>query len=523
MPIIVNQISSPLNATEQEVISTALKKLGSASKHAIDCEIHKSSLDARKRNDIHFVHSVFVTLDSADLEKKLCEKNTSLTYVERSVYKPVISTEKAEGKVVIAGFGPAGMFAGLALAEQGYRPIILERGSSMEKRTASVQKFWLTGELDANCNVQFGEGGAGTFSDGKLTTRIKDPLCRYVLERFVDFGAPKEILTKAKPHIGTDNLRNIVTAIRKRIIELGGEVRFDTALTDLSIANGKVQTISAGDKNEKVSALILAIGHSARDTFELLQCKNIFLEPKPFSVGARIEHKQAAVDESLYGDHAGNPLLPKGEYQLSWRDKNGRGVYTFCMCPGGYVVNASSEEGMLAVNGMSYSGRDSANANSAIVVTVDPSDFGSADVLAGVAFQRKLEKAAYEASNGKIPVQLFGDFLANRCSTGFGSFMPQMKGGYDFANVRAILPVVIGDAIAEGIQAFDRRIKGYGREDAILSGVESRTSSPVRMVRDEALESNIQGLYPCGEGAGYAGGITSAAMDGIRVAQMLLL
>lgn len=308
MPIIVNQISSPLNATEQEVISTALKKLGSASKHAIDCEIHKSSLDARKRNDIHFVHSVFVTLDSADLEKKLCEKNTSLTYVERSVYKPVISTEKAEGKVVIAGFGPAGMFAGLALAEQGYRPIILERGSSMEKRTASVQKFWLTGELDTNCNVQFGEGGAGTFSDGKLTTRIKDPLCRYVLERFVDFGAPKEILTKAKPHIGTDNLRNIVTAIRKRIIELGGEVRFDTALTDLAIANGKVQTISAGDKDEKVSALILAIGHSARDTFELLQCKNIFIEPKPFSVGARIEHKQAAVDESLYGDHAGNQI-----------------------------------------------------------------------------------------------------------------------------------------------------------------------------------------------------------------------
>lgn len=341
MPIIVNQISFPLNATEQEVISTALKKLGSASKHAIDGEIHKSSLDARKRNDIHFVHSVFVTLDSADLEKKLCEKNTSLTYVERSVYKPVISTEKAEGKVVIAGFGPAGMFAGLALAEQGYRPIILERGSSMEKRTASVQKFWLTGELNTNCNVQFGEGGAGTFSDGKLTTRIKDPLCRYVLERFVDFGAPKEILTKAKPHIGTDNLRNIVTAIRKRIIELGGEVRFDTALTDLSIANGKVQTISAGDKNEKVSALILAIGHSARDTFELLQCKNIFIEPKPFSVGARIEHKQAAVDESLYGDHAGNPLLPKGEYQLSWRDKNGRGVYTFCMCPGGYSCAVS--------------------------------------------------------------------------------------------------------------------------------------------------------------------------------------
>lgn len=522
MPIIVNQISSPLNATEQEVISTALKKLGSASKHAIDCEIHKSSLDARKRNDIHFVHSVFVTLDSADLEKKLCEKNTSLTYVERCVYKPVISTEKAEGKVVIAGFGPAGMFAGLALAEQGYRPIILERGSSMEKRTASVQKFWLTGELDTNCNVQFGEGGAGTFSDGKLTTRIKDPLCRYVLERFVDFGAPKEILTKAKPHIGTDNLRNIVTAIRKRIIELGGEVRFDTALTDLAIANGKVQTISAGDKDEKVSALILAIGHSARDTFELLQCKNIFIEPKPFSVGARIEHKQAAVDESLYGDHAGNPLLPKGEYQLSWRDKNGRGVYTFCMCPGGTVVPSASESGGTVTNGMSEFARDGENANAAVVVAVTPDDFGHCP-LDGVAFARSIEQKAYTLTGSyKGAGTTVGGFLDGKPEIA-GTVSPTYALGCKATELRDVFPKFVTDMLEGGLQNFSRKMKSFGDKGAMLTAPETRTSSPVRITRNADMVSlSVENLYPCGEGAGYAGGIMSAAVDGLKAAMQIM-
>lgn len=520
----ISQLKLPITHTKaqlQKKIAKTLKNPG----NSFTYEIKKQSLDCRHKNDKIFVYTVDVTIrDEQKLAKKVNNNNIMLTK-EKPYEFPSPGETPLLHSPVIVGSGPAGLFCGWYLAKAGYCPIILERGEEAEKRQKTVENFWKNGVLDPESNVQFGEGGAGTFSDGKLNTLVKDPYGRNheVLKRFVAAGAPEEIIYQQKPHLGTDVLVGIVEKMRHEIEEMGGKFCFRSKVTDLIFENNTLKEIEINnDKRIPAQVCVLAPGHSARDTFEMLQKRGVYMEPKSFAVGLRIEHPQEMINMDLYGEPE-NELLGAASYKVTHKCANGRGVYSFCMCPGGYVVNASSEEGMLAVNGMSYSGRDSANANSAIVVTVDPSDFGSADVLAGVAFQRKLEKAAYEASNGKIPVQLFGDFLANRCSTGFGSFMPQMKGGYDFANVRAILPVVIGDAIAEGIQAFDRRIKGYGREDAILSGVESRTSSPVRMVRDEALESNIQGLYPCGEGAGYAGGITSAAMDGIRVAQMLLL
>lgn len=538
-----------IGKAEEELVKKAAAKLIKMPIEEITFfGIEKKSMDARKKNNIQYIYRVSLSGSKEQKRVKQYGKN-DVSYEKDSVIKNIPADERCKNgrqsnqtsdpkeqvfqngndtkKTVIAGFGPAGMFAALELARAGKQPVVLERGLEVEKRQDKVDAFWKGKGLDPECNVQFGEGGAGTFSDGKLNTLVKDSSGRnkQVLRTFVEFGAPEEILYLQKPHIGTDVLKKVVKNIREEVLSLGGTIYFGAKMEHIIIKDGKVQevmaTIDGQKKNFLCDALILAIGHSARDTFSMLKESGIKMEQKAFAVGVRIEHPQEMIGRSQYGEWY--TKLPTAEYKVTHQTAQKRGVYSFCMCPGGYVVNASSEEGMLAVNGMSYSGRDSANANSAIVVTVDPSDFGSADVLAGVAFQRKLEKAAYEASNGKIPVQLFGDFLANRCSTGFGSFMPQMKGGYDFANVRAILPVVIGDAIAEGIQAFDRRIKGYGREDAILSGVESRTSSPVRMVRDEALESNIQGLYPCGEGAGYAGGITSAAMDGIRVAQMLLL
>ena len=340
MPVIVNQISSPIGAAEKDIIEAARKKLGIFADKIQSAHLYKTSLDARKRDNIHYVHSVSFTLSDKSLEEKLSKKDPQLTYAAEAVFEPVISSEKRSGRVVIAGFGPAGMFCALALAEQGYRPIVLERGESVEKRVDSVEMFMKLGILNEKSNIQFGEGGAGTFSDGKLTTRIKDPLCRYVLERMAEFGAPEEILTNAKPHIGTDKLRNVVKNIRERVIALGGEIRFCTELEDISLEDCIAKSVSFTGGTAEVSAVVLAIGHSARDTFEMLHRKGVFLEAKPFSVGARIEHRQEAVDFSLYGEHAGEPMLPKGEYQLSHRTKDGRAAYNFCLCPGGLVVPA---------------------------------------------------------------------------------------------------------------------------------------------------------------------------------------
>ena len=427
--------------------------------------------------------------------------------------------------------GPAGLFCGLALARKGYRPILLERGEDVDTRTERVAKFWKTGELNPSSNVQFGEGGAGTFSDGKLNTLVKDTFGRNreVLRILTEFGADPSICYANKPHIGTDVLSHIVKSIRKEIESLGGQVRFLSQVTDFEITEGKLTAVTVNNTERiPVQAAVAAIGHSARDTFETLYGKQVSMEAKPFAVGFRIQHPQTMINESQYGMAECKELGP-ASYKLTAQTSYGRGVYSFCMCPGGYVVNASSEEKRLAVNGMSYHDRAGENANSALIVTVNPEDFshdikGREEVhpLAGIHFQRELEEKAYEAGNGKIPVQLYGDFKDGKISEKFGKVHPAFCGEYQFADLRKILTNELSEAFIEGMESFRKKIKGFDRPDAILAGVESRTSSPVRIPRGETLESSVRGLYPCGEGAGYAGGITSAAMDGLKVAEELI-
>lgn len=541
---------------------TALVKQAAAKLLRIDLSeikefrINKKSMDARKKQQMHYTYHVTLTCskeekrvkrygkndvkweDRAFTEKEsnkgqrlpesdivICNNNTDNGGLQKEYGMGTAADHRK--RPVVVGFGPAGMFAALELARAGFEPLVIERGLTVEERQKEVDAFWSGAALNPECNVQFGEGGAGTFSDGKLNTLVKDVSGRnrQVLQTFVDFGAPSEILYLQKPHIGTDCLKGVVRAIREKIQSLGGTVLFGTKLEDIITEDGVLKEVVLGkDGKQQVvacSQLILATGHSARDTFYRLRNAGLFMEPKAFAVGVRIEHPQEMIGQNQYGAYY--TKLPTADYKVTYQTKQGRGVYSFCMCPGGYVVNASSEEGRLAVNGMSYYNRDGINANSAIVVTVSPEDFGGTDALAGVEFQRKYEEAAFLQAKGKIPVQLFADFLNGQTSTSFGAVIPQMKGAYAFGNVREILPGILGDSIAEGVQAFGRRMKGYDREDAVLSGIESRTSSPVRMVRDETLQSNIRGLYPCGEGAGYAGGITSAAMDGIRVAQEIIV
>lgn len=521
MPIIINQIKAKLAQSHESIIDGAVRSLHIGKSLIRAAQIHKISLDARKRDNIHYVCSVFVKLSDERLERKLCEKNKSLTYVQPAEFKPVISGEKADGRVVVTGFGPAGMFCALALAEQGYRPVVLERGEDVGSRTQTVKRFWNGGELNEESNVQFGEGGAGTFSDGKLTTRINDPLCGYVLERFVEFGAPEEIRAKAKPHIGTDNLRSIVKVIRERIISLGGEVRFGTKLEGLCFSGGRVQSVRTSHGEEKAAAVVLALGHSARDTFEMLAQSGVFLEPKAFSVGTRIEHLQSEVDKSLYGEHAGDPNLPKGEYQLSFRE-NGRGVYTFCMCPGGSVVAAASEQGGTVTNGMSEFARDGKNANAALVVGVSPDDLGSG-ALAGVEFARKIERSAFrEAGSYRAAATTVRGFLGGKPSLDT-KIIPTYSRGLSACDFTRIFPKKVTDMMTLGLGDFARKMPCFGDGDAVLSAPETRTSSPVRITRGNGLTAlGFSNLYPCGEGAGYAGGIMSAAVDGLKVALQIM-
>lgn len=516
MPIIINNITSSLDASERDIIYKALDSVGIT--RETDAKIYKTSLDARKRSNIHFVHSVYADLGDESIEKALETKYKDVNYAAACRLEPAFGSEKQNGRICIAGFGPAGMFCALVLAENGYKPLVFERGSKVENRVEKVSRFWSDGTLDLNSNVQFGEGGAGTFSDGKLTTRIKDPLCRYVLEKFVKFGAPEEILTKAKPHIGTDKLRNIVKAIREHIISLGGQVCFDTPMTDISFTGRNVVSVSEPDGQHACSALVLAIGHSARDTFELLFSKNVFIEPKPFSVGVRIEHKQSAVDESLYGKYAGNPLLPKGEYQLSTKDTSGRAVYTFCMCPGGTVVPAASEQNSVVTNGMSEFSRSGENANAAVVAAVSPSDYGNS-ALDGVEFARSIEHRAYELTGSyKAPAVSVGGFLSGKAVLS-NKITPSYALEVVPCDLRKLFPKFVSDALEFGLHDFSKKMKCFGDADAIMTAPETRTSSPVRVTRGEHLNSlSFDNLFPCGEGAGYAGGIMSAAVDGIRIA-----
>lgn len=523
----VEQLKLNVNHTEEDFLKKLCKTLRIEQNELISYTIRKQSLDARKKPELFYNYVADVSVRH---EQRILAKNKKLKRAAIKEYAyPQPGETKLSHRPVVIGSGPAGIFCAYALAELGYCPILLERGEKIEKRKKDVEVFWSTGVLNPNSNIQFGEGGAGTFSDGKLNTLVKDSegRGRKVLEIFVEQGAPSEILYLNKPHIGTDILMDVVRNLRKQILKMGGEIYFHNQVTDMEIEDGKLTGLKIKDTKTGESmrlpteVAVLAIGHSARDTFQMLFDKNIPMEAKSFAVGVRIEHPQSMIDQAQYGRDRGSGLSA-AEYKLTANFANGRSVYTFCMCPGGYVVNASSENGMLAVNGMSYHSRAGENANSAVIVTVHPEDFPGEDALAGIKFQRDLEQKAYLAGEGKIPVQTFGDFCKNKKTEAPLDILPQMKGQYQFANVRSIFPEEIAASIESGIHAFDHKLKGYGRPDALLSGVESRTSSPVRILRNELLQSSLAGIYPCGEGAGYAGGITSAAMDGLKVAEAIV-
>ena len=520
----ITQLKLPINHTEKQ-LTEKISKLLKSGKTPFEYEIKKQSLDARKKTEKQFVYTVDVKIEQETKITKRVNSNNIMLTKEKPYCFPTPGEEILSHRPIVVGSGPAGLFCAWYLAKAGYRPIVLERGEEADKRQKTVEQFWKNGVLDPESNVQFGEGGAGTFSDGKLNTLVKDTFGRNqeVLKRFVEAGADKKILYQQKPHLGTDVLIGIVQTMRHQIEQMGGEFRFRSKMTDLKFENGMLQAVEVNnDEWIPAEVCVLAIGHSARDTFALLHKRGIFMEPKSFAVGVRIEHPQKMMNLNLYGEEE-NEILGAGSYKVTHTCENGRGVYSFCMCPGGFVVNASSEPHMLAVNGMSYQARDSENANSALIVTVNPSDFPEEGALGGIAFQRKLEKAAWELGKGKIPVQLFKDYCEHKPSSAFGEVTPCMRGEYVLTNLRSILPSEIGDSIEEGIHAFGKKLHGFDREDALLSGVESRTSSPVRIVRDsENLISNMQGVYPCGEGAGYAGGITSAAMDGIKIAETIV-
>lgn len=510
--------------SDREILSSLAKKLRLSKDKIINYIIRKQSLDARNKEEIYYVYELDVELDKKQEEFLLRNKKNidiSSSFSMKYVFEKT-GKEKMKNRPIVVGSGPCGLLCAYVLAENGYKPIIIERGEMIDDRIKTVSLFWENGKLNKESNVQFGEGGAGTFSDGKLNTLVKDlnNRGRKVFETFVECGAPKEILYSYKPHIGTDLLVDVIRNMRKKIIKMGGEFRYSSLLTDIKIEDNKLSGIVINNKEHiDCEVLVLAIGHSARDTFSMLLSKNIEMEAKPFAVGIRVQHLQDDINNSQYGKKY-KDILGNASYKLTYKASNDRGVYSFCMCPGGYVVNASSEDNRLAINGMSNHKRDSNNANSAIVVTVSPKDFGN-NPLDGMNFQRELEEKAYKIGNGNIPVQLLKDFKENRKSSSFGQISPIFKGSYQFADLNQILPDFICSSLKEAFPYFETKIKGFDIRDAILSAVESRTSSPVRIIRNDEMMSNVLGIYPSGEGAGYAGGITSAAIDGIKVAEAI--
>ena len=525
----LNEIKMPLGATEEEVKIAAAKALKIKESSIKEFSLARRSIDSRKKDNIILVYSV-------DLETDLNEESVVASFppnkafvTKKYAYELPEAKRKFPLRPVIAGFGPAGMFAALTLAKAGLNPIVLERGADVDERTKDVNVFWTNRKLNTESNVQFGEGGAGTFSDGKLTTGIKDPRCREVFLRFAQFGAPAEILYSATPHIGTDKLKTVVKNLREEVIRLGGEVKFNTKLVDIITANGYVQGVSYENPDGTVSdietdALILAIGHSARDTFELVHKKGLEITQKPFSVGTRIEHPQEHINKAQYGNMWNSPLLPAADYKLACHPPHGRGLYTFCMCPGGTVVAASSEDGGMVVNGMSEYARDKENANCALLVGIEP-PFDTDHPLAGMYLQRDIEQKAFKLGGGDYtaPAQLLGDFLKDTPSKKLGAVNPSCPTGVTMTDIRQVLPKKVTDTIAGAIYEFDKKLKGFNLYDAVLTAPESRSSSPIRICRDEFFQATrLRGLYPSGEGAGYAGGIVSAAVDGIRCAEAVL-
>ncbi|HEY5584642.1 MAG TPA: hypothetical protein VIK78_09145 [Ruminiclostridium sp.] len=521
MKLLISNIILGLDAGQKELEQQVAQKLKIKIENIKKIKIVKQSIDARKKPGILFVYSISCEInDSISMTS-----STDIRILDEKEDEILVPGDKQIfGRPLIIGAGPAGIFCGLILAQNGYKPLIIDRGDSIEERTKKVERFWNSGKLDTDTNVQFGEGGAGTFSDGKLTTRINDPRCDRVLQEFYNFGAPDEIKYMAKPHIGTDILKNVVANIRKEIERLGGTVLFNTKAVDLNMRAGKVcGVLTDAHSDIDANVVVMAIGHSARDTFEMLYNKGVPFEQKPFSIGVRIEHPQSMINTAQYGAASGHSALGAADYQLFCK-QNGRTTYSFCMCPGGIVVASASEQNSIVTNGMSEYKRDRENANSALVVSVGPSDFGTAHPLGGIEFQRKWERLAYKVggNNNSAPIQRLEDFIGNRVGN-VGSVKPSYTGGTRCADINECLPQYVTDNIKQSIAYFDRRVHGFGMKDALLTGVETRTSSPVRMPRNEALECiNISGLYPAGEGAGYAGGIVSAAVDGIKIAQQII-
>ena len=525
MKLIAANLKMPFNADE----STVRLLIGAETKLPSECvrniRIVRRSLDARDKNDISFIYSAEFETDDKDYERYRGRFSHSVT---KAPEKPVIAEKVGnipqDAPVVVVGAGPAGLFAAHTLAVRGYRVVMIDRGSSIDKRRADVDTFWTSAKLDPESNIMFGEGGAGAFSDGKLTTRIKDARADIVVETLVKYGAPERIAVDAKPHVGTDVLRKVVCNIRKAIEEAGGEVRFDTKLTDIRSEDGRVTAaVVNGDEVIPCCAIVLALGQAARDTYRMLFDRGLEITAKPFAVGVRIEHPQSLINRAQFGRFAGHPRLGAAEYRLTGKTGS-RGVYTFCMCPGGFVVASSSGEGEVVTNGMSYSARDAENANSGIIVQVNPSDLGGA-AFCGVEFQEKLERAAFKLGGGdySAPAERLADFMADAEPQAFGAVKPTYRPQAVPRNLKKCLPGTVYKGIKDGITAFGRQLKGFDMCDAVLTAVESRTSSPVRINRGESMEATrLKGLYPVGEGAGYAGGIVSAAVDGMKAAERIV-
>lgn len=523
----LNNIRLPLGYTDTDILRACAKELRVSAEAVRKAALYRRSIDARHKDDIHYTTSIDVYLNISEQAALNRAKSKNAAVAAEYRYTP-LTPKDPEKRPLIVGTGPAGLFCALTLAQSGVRPIVIERGSRVEERTKAVRHFWKNAELDTECNVQFGEGGAGTFSDGKLNTGTKDSRARKVLLEFAAHGAPEEILYNAKPHIGTDKLRDTVKNIREELLSLGAEICFDTKLTDIKIRGGAVIAAEVEHNGRKrlidCNEIVLAIGHSARDTFEMLHRMGVHTEPKPFSVGMRIEHLRESIDRSMYG--AAYTRLPAAYYKQNVHLKDGRGVYTFCMCPGGVVVAAQSEKDSVVTNGMSEFARDQINSNAALLVSVDPDDIKSDHALKGMYWQRELEHKAFLAGGGdyRAPVTRVGDFLNGERSDRFGEVLPSYLPGTRFAKPEEIFPPFITDSMRAAIPLIDRKLHGFSHPDAVLTAVESRSSSPIRIVRDDSMQSvSLRGLYPCGEGAGYAGGIVSAAVDGIKVAEKIIL
>ncbi len=526
MAIIVKGIRLPLSADESSLKALAARALDIREGAIGTLRVKRISLDARRKDEIAFEYTLEIALCAPD-EERAVKSGRAEKAPERVVFEPRFGSVPLDLPIVVAGLGPAGLFAAYALAKFGYRPVVLERGKSAGERERDVRRFWKSGALDPESNVMFGEGGAGAFSDGKLTTRIKDPLCDEVIETLVRFGAPEDTAVQAKPHIGTDKLTGIISAIRKEIGRLGGEVRFDTALSGIESREGRLTAVRArrAGMEERIpcAACVLAIGQNAEDTYRMLYAAGLEMAAKPYAVGVRIEHPREMIDRAQFGLHAGHPRLGAAEYHFA--DRSGeRGVYTFCMCPGGSVIACANEAGRVVVNGMSEHARDAENSNAAVVVQVDGRDFPQGP-LGGLEFREALERAAYHAGGGdyRAPAGTFGAFAAGVAPYGYGAVAPSYLPDVRMCDLNAFLPGFVARGVKDAVFAFGRKLRGFDMDDAVLTAVESRTSAPLRILRDESGEATrLKGLYPCGEGAGYAGGIVSAAVDGLRAAERVI-